>query len=165
MVCVTNYVKYTAEMTTDLGLLDALVQLSFAVQGALGRIAAEHELSLVQVRLLGILRDREPGMQELAKFLSLDKSSVTGLVDRAERRGLVQRESSSEDGRAVRVSMTEQGRALAQQFVKQMERELGALVEGLSEPDRRRLSVLASQVALDAARQALPGISLSPRKR
>lgn len=165
MVCVTYYVKYSPGMTNDLGLLDALVQLSFAVQGALGRVADEHELSLVQVRLLGILRDREPGMLELAKFLALDKSSVTGLVDRAERRGLVQRASSPEDGRAVRVSMTEQGRTLTQQFVKRMERELSELVEGLSETERRRLSVLASQIAFNAAEKALPGVSLLPRKR
>ena len=85
----------------DLGLLDGLVQLSFAVHGALERVAEQHELSLVQVRLLGILRDREPGMLELAKFLGLDKSSVTGLVTRAERRGLVQRSGTEEDRRAV----------------------------------------------------------------
>ncbi len=151
-------------MTVDLGLLDGLVQLSFAVHGALGRVADAHELSLVQVRLLGILRDREPGMQELATFLKLDKSSVTGLVDRAERRGLVRRASSPDDGRAVHVSLTPQGRALVQRCVKELERELGILVEGLSETDRKRLSVLASQVAVNDAQRVMPGVSLAPRK-
>ena len=55
-----------------LGLADGLVQLSFLVQATLGAVAAEEELSIVQVRLLGILRDREPGMLELAAcFISL----------------------------------------------------------------------------------------------
>jgi MarR family transcriptional regulator, lower aerobic nicotinate degradation pathway regulator len=76
---------------TDLGLVDALAQLSFVVQGALGQVAAAHDLSIVQARLLGILRDRRPTIKELARFLQLDKSSVTGLVDRAEERGLVRR--------------------------------------------------------------------------
>ncbi len=79
----------------DLGLVDALAQLSFAVQGALTRVAAAHDASIIQTRLLGILRDRHPTITELAAFLQLDKSSVTGLVDRAEERGLVRRVASA----------------------------------------------------------------------
>ncbi len=47
--------------------------------------------SLTRVRLIGILRDREPGMLELAQHINLEKSSASGLIDRAERRGLVAR--------------------------------------------------------------------------
>ena len=64
-------------------IVDSLVQLSFLVQAVLLRIGTAHDVSIIQIRLLGILRDREPGMMELAKYLNLDKSSVTGLVDLA----------------------------------------------------------------------------------
>ena len=74
--------------------VNALAQLSFVVQSMLARTAAKHDLSLTQLRLLGMLRDRRPSMQELAQRLGLDKSSVTGLVDRAERRGLMKRETA-----------------------------------------------------------------------
>ena len=40
---------------TDLGLVDALAQLTFTVQAAIGRVAATYDLSIVQARLLGIL--------------------------------------------------------------------------------------------------------------
>ena len=93
----------------DLGVVDALAQLSFVVQGALGEIATAHDLSIIQTRLLGVLRDRTPGMNELARFLGLDKSSVTGLVDRAERRGLVRRRPSSADGRGIGVRQLDRG--------------------------------------------------------
>ena len=73
----------------QLSPVDGLAQLSFLIQGMLERRAAEHDLSIIQTRLLGVLRDRTPTMHELARFLGLDKSSATGLVDRAERRGLV----------------------------------------------------------------------------
>jgi DNA-binding MarR family transcriptional regulator len=103
------------EQTTS--LTDALVELSFVIQATLARLANEYEVSLRQVRLLGILRDREPGIVELADVLSLDKSSVSGLVDRAERRGLVQRASSKRaDGRAIRVVLTRHGRTMVNQF-------------------------------------------------
>ena len=76
-------------MAPELDDVDALAQISFLVQGTLERRAGEHGLSLIRRRLLGILRDRTPTMNELARLLGLDKSSTSGLVDRAQRRGLV----------------------------------------------------------------------------
>jgi DNA-binding MarR family transcriptional regulator len=141
-----------------LTLPDGLVQLSFAVQSALGRVAVAHDLSLVQVRLLGILRDREPGMLAVATVMNLDKSSVTGLVDRAERRGLVRRVATPGDRRAVRVGLTEQGRRLVQKVARQIEQELAALVQGLSAPQRRSLAALASRIVADDAERRFPEV-------
>src|ERR1700760_2910332 len=93
-------------------LADALAQLAFLVHGTVEQLAAQHELSMIQTRLLGVLRDRTPTMNELAALLGLDKSSVTGLVDRAARRGLVTRTPSPTDGRAMHVGLTPAGRAL-----------------------------------------------------
>ena len=100
------------------------------------------------MRLLGILRDRTPGMLELARFLDLEKSSITGLVDRAERRGLVQRSTTPEDGRALRVSLTPQGHHITQAFATEVGRQVDLLVVGLNEVDRKRLASLASYIVL-----------------
>ena len=128
-------------------LTDALVELSFLVQTTLARLASEYEVSLIQVRLLGILRDREPGIVELADVLSLDKSSVSGLVDRAQRRGLVERASSrSADGRAIRVVLTERGRRLASQFATRVSDELAQLVKDFSPAQRQRLAAQAARI-------------------
>jgi DNA-binding MarR family transcriptional regulator len=145
-----------------LPLPDGLAQLAFAVQGAIGRVADLHDLSLVQMRLLGILRDREPAMLAVATVLDLDKSSVTGLVDRAERRGLVRRATAPEDGRTVRVTLTARGRRLAQTLTKQVDRELAQLVEGLSEAHREALSTIASQIVADDARRRFPEVPSRP---
>jgi DNA-binding MarR family transcriptional regulator len=126
--------------------IDALVQLSFKVQQALGEVADEHDVSLVQMRLLGILRDREPGMLELAGFLGLDKSSVTGLVTRAELRGLVQRSGREGDRRSVLVALTEGGRAFVAVAERQVRREIAKLVAGLDDDDKEQLASLASRV-------------------
>jgi DNA-binding MarR family transcriptional regulator len=140
----------------DLGLVDALAQLTFAVQSALARIAAAHDLSVIQARLLGIIRDRTPTINELARFLQLDKSSVTGLVDRAEDRGLVRRVPSAVDRRSVQVAITTAGRALIDQGAGDFEAELAGLVTGLSQARQAQLSALASQVVIaDAARRGI----------
>jgi DNA-binding MarR family transcriptional regulator len=128
--------------------VDGLVQLSFLVQNTLARVAGEYELSMTQLRLLGILRDRAPGMQELAAAMALDKSSITGLIDRAERRGLVRRVNGSKDRRAVQVVLTERGREVTQLGARRVQSELNALVRGLSGVNRTRLSALASAVVL-----------------
>src|SRR6201998_1382614 len=88
-------------------LRDALVQLSFALMAALTEVAAEHDLSLTQLRMLGILRDREPRMADLATFTGLERSTVSGLIDRAAQRGLVAKIADPRDGRSVRVTLTE----------------------------------------------------------
>lgn len=46
--------------STD-ALVDGLVRSAFQVMGVLTRIGAEYDLSLTQLRVLGILRDRTPG--------------------------------------------------------------------------------------------------------
>jgi DNA-binding MarR family transcriptional regulator len=131
----------------ELSLVDALVQLSFAVQLILARVGAERDLSVIQARLLGILRDREPTMAELARLLVLDKSSITGLVDRAERRGLVRRGADTEDGRSVRVAVTPHGRELIDACATEVEREIDSLVLDLSGAERHRLAALAGKIA------------------
>jgi MarR family transcriptional regulator, lower aerobic nicotinate degradation pathway regulator len=136
-----------------LGIVDALVQLSFAVQGALAEIADEHDLSIVQTRLLGVLRDRSPGMNELARYLGLDKSSVTGLVDRAEKRGLVRRRPSSEDGRGIEVNVTAAGRKLALRVAIEVGRRIAELTDPLEVAEQEALSEMASRILTADARK------------
>jgi DNA-binding MarR family transcriptional regulator len=150
----------------DLGLVDALAQLTFAVQGALGRIAGEHGMSMIQTRLLGILRDRQPTINQLAGFLQLDKSSVTGLVDRAQERGLVQRTASTLDGRSVHVSITPAGRRLIAHAVAAFEDEIAGLVGGLTPTERARLTTIASHVVVaDASRRGVDVVSVETATR
>lgn len=130
----------------ELSSVDGLVQLSFLVQNALARRAAEHGLSLVQTRLLGVFRDREPSMHELAKLLELDKSSTTGLVSRAERRGFVERVPSTTDRRAVLVSLTDEGRSLVSQVSTRFEADVSMMLRGLPPSGRTALTTLVSQV-------------------
>lgn len=140
-----------------------LAQLSFAVQGTLGQIAAAHDGSIVLARLLGIVRDRRPTIKELAGFLQLDKSSVTGLVDRAVERDLVHRVASPLDGRSVQVVITAAGKRLVDETTTAFEAEIAALVSDLSPAQRDQLSLLASTVvAADARRRGIEVFDVEP---
>jgi DNA-binding MarR family transcriptional regulator len=134
------------QMADQLSLVDGLAQLSFLLYGTLERLAAEHELSIVQTRLLGVLRDRRPTMHQLARLLGLDKSSVTGLVARAERRGLVTRVPSTTDRRAVLVNLTDDGRGLVSAVSVRFEADVSALLHRLPPRDRQALSRIVSRL-------------------
>jgi MarR family transcriptional regulator, lower aerobic nicotinate degradation pathway regulator len=144
----------------QLSPVDGLAQLSFVIHGMLEHRAAEHDLSIIQTRLLGVLRDRRPTMNELARLLGLDKSSVTGLVDRAERRGLVTRVPSATDRRAVLVSLTDDGRSFVSEAASSFEADVTVLLARLPPRDRSTLSRLVSRLLVAAA--ADQGIDLFP---
>ncbi|MDO3409693.1 MarR family transcriptional regulator [Saccharibacillus sp. CPCC 101409] len=128
-------------------IVDSLAQLSYVIQSVLGRSGAVYDLSPIQLRLLGILRDREPSMKQLAERLELDKSSITGLIDRAERRHLVERIPSPEDRRGFNVRLTPDGRRIAREIGGEIERRIGELAGVLTEAERGQLASLALKVA------------------
>jgi DNA-binding MarR family transcriptional regulator len=157
-----------ADRTEPPNLTDALVELSFLIQATLARLANEYQVSLTQVRLLGILRDREPGIVELADVLDLDKSSVSGLVDRAQQRGLVERASSkTTDGRAIRVILTARGRRMASQFAERVSRKIAELVTDFSPAQRERLAAQATRIVTSSgmSRSLKPPRSAPSRRR
>lgn len=118
---------------------DSLIQLSWRVVDLVDAAARPQELSTSQVRLLGILRDREPEILEIARRLGLDKSSVSGLVARAEAKGLVQRFSAGDDKRRVSVRLTPAGRSQAERIERDVYAAVATLLAELPEADRRDL--------------------------
>ena len=127
-------------------LVDAVVMTSFATMAVLTRIAAEHDLSLTQLRVLAILRDRRVKMSELTNFLGLDKSTVSGLVDRAEKRGLLQRAPNPHDGRGVDVFLAPSGMRLAERGVAQVAQSLSPMTSALTPAEGRRLVTLLERM-------------------
>jgi DNA-binding MarR family transcriptional regulator len=85
-------------------------------------------------------------MGDLGATLGLEKSSLTGLVDRAVRRGLVRRAPDPDDRRAVHVLLTEEGREVAEDFYAATCRRVDELAARLSPPDRDRLATLLGTI-------------------
>ncbi len=123
----------------DSDVTDTLVQTAFVIMGILTRVASDHDVSLTQLRVLGILRDHRPRMSQLAEFLGLDKSTLSGLIERAEQRGLVERTRSTTDGRATEVGMTSAGCALAEQVHARVRDEIAVLTTGFDAVTRAML--------------------------
>jgi DNA-binding MarR family transcriptional regulator len=132
----------TREETPERDLMDGLVQAAFTVMAVLTRVGSRHELSLTQLRLLGILRDRRPGVTDLARHLGLDKSTISGLVDRAVKRGLVERAADPGDGRAVQVALSARGRQLAETVEDEIAVLIAPMTGNLTSAEQRRMHAL-----------------------
>ena len=128
------------------GLVDALAQAAFVMMAVLSKVGADNDLSLTQLRVLAILRDRRLRMTALADYLGLEKSTMTGLVDRAEKRGLLHRAPSPGDGRAVDVFLSREGAELAGRLSTHITRTLSPMTSKLAPPEQRLLQTLVEQM-------------------
>jgi MarR family transcriptional regulator, organic hydroperoxide resistance regulator len=102
-------------------------------------VAAELDVSPQQI---AALRHLEPGspvpMNELASQMACDNSNVTGIVDRLERQGLVERRSAEHDRRVKMLVVTEKGAALREQIGRRLAQP-DPRIAALSRADQRAL--------------------------
>ncbi|MEV7883928.1 MarR family winged helix-turn-helix transcriptional regulator [Streptomyces sp. NPDC002817] len=97
--------------------------------------AAEHALTGAQARLVSLLSLEPLPMRKLADKLRCEPSNVTGIVDRLESRGLVERRPDPADRRVKLAAVTEEGRAVARSLRESL-RFAREPLAGLSDAER-----------------------------
>lgn len=113
------------------------------------------ELTYPQYLALLVLWERDDiTVKALGEKLFLDSGTITPLIKRLETRGLVQRRRDKSDERQVRITLTEDGRAM-----KQAAKEVPlAIAKGVGgdpqDAERLRLELLTLRERLDAALNA-----------
>ncbi len=109
--------------------------------------------SLIHLNVLTMLEAEGPqSMSRLAETLDVSVASTTGIVDRMERRGLVERRHEEKDRRVVLVYPTEAGLDVFREIDERRRFGLGKLLERLTVPELEGL--LAGHRALRVARTA-----------
>ena len=122
-------------------------EIGMAQRVKAGAALAELGLGFAQAHALRMLDPEEPiAMSALAERLFCDASNVTGLVDRLEARGLVERRSDAHDRRVKALTLTPAGVALRDQVVAVMSEPPDAIA-ALPAADQRALrDILARAV-------------------
>ena len=93
-------------------------------------------LSLVHLNVLMVLtEDGGLPMRVLAESLDVSQASATGIVDRMEQRGLVERQRDDEDRRVIRVALTDAGRQLIAGVASERRGHLAALLDALTDEE------------------------------
>ena len=97
----------------------------------------EHGVTPVQYAALqGV--GNTPGIDQrsLARAIGLDTSTIAGVIDRLEARGLMLREASAEDRRVRLLQLTNEGRALLAALVPAMQRAQERMLAPLPKGER-----------------------------
>jgi DNA-binding MarR family transcriptional regulator len=141
----------TPEPVRDGSLGEAVQQLAKAQRARLAALLAPHGLHPGQDNLLVLLWSH-PGLRqaELARRLGIEPPTVTRMVQRLERAGLVERQHDPHDARLVRVRATPRARMLEGVVRRAWEEVDTLLTDAVGEDgarDLRRL-LLASADAL-----------------
>ncbi|MFI9594698.1 MarR family winged helix-turn-helix transcriptional regulator [Nonomuraea sp. NPDC052265] len=146
-----------------LSLTEALVRLAHLVQQVYGEVSREHDLTPQQAQLLCLLVGGPIGMTGLTRALHLEKSSLTGLVDRAEKRGLVARVRDERDRRACLIELTCAGAEIAVRAHDGVAARLETLAAGLPTAHRDLLAgVIGTILAEDTDRTGRTWAGLEP---
>jgi DNA-binding MarR family transcriptional regulator len=129
-------------------ILEAIIYLYTESRRITKELARRAELTgpqLTVVKLLETVGDLS--LSDLSDRIRAQNSTVTGIVDRMEREGLVVRERSKEDRRVVIIRLTDKGLRLARDIpVEPMEVFRGALAS-LSNAEMRELLRILTKIA------------------
>lgn len=133
--------------------MSLLYRLLQSGRPALMAICQEYELTPPQAFLLRYLDPDKPvAMNELAEALACDASNITGLVDRLETRGLLQRQQDSADRRVKMIVVTESGAKFRRNLLSRL-LEPPIPLASLPEGDKRTLHNLLKR-ALERSEHA-----------
>jgi DNA-binding MarR family transcriptional regulator len=128
----------------DLPLVAEWQRVTHVLLAELDRRLGDLGLTAGEVNALACLRGGKPlGLRRLAEATGQPPSTLTGVVDRLERRGLVARRPHPEDRRAFELAPTAEGRRAIARVAKAFD-DLGA---ALPEETARVLAAVAA--ALD----------------
>ncbi|MEO8479456.1 MAG: MarR family transcriptional regulator [Gemmatimonadota bacterium] len=136
-------------MTETHRLTAALVSLGRTVRARQGELLQPHGLHPGQDALL-LEVWREPGLNQssLAHRLGIESPTVTRMVARLERVGLLERRRDPDDARCMRIHPTPRSRLL-EAAVKRVWEELGEdLARGIGADDAAELTSLAERAGL-----------------
>lgn len=87
------------------------------------------------------------GINELTQRVARDKSQMTRTLRSLERKGLIQRDPSSSDGRVSLVSLTTDGDIVVRELMAAVAEVIGEILEPISPSEREVLKDLMERVS------------------
>lgn len=89
--------------------------------------------------------------KDIAELTIKDQTTLTRILDKLERKGLVKRQTSSSDRRVFLIYLTDEGRDFENRLVPIANEVLGNALEGLSEQETEQLKTLLNRILWNVA--------------
>lgn len=141
-------------------ILEAIIYLYTEGRRVTKEFARRANLTGPQLTVIKMLEQiGDLSLSELSDRIRAQNSTVTGIIDRMEREGLVVRERSTTDRRVVHIKLTDKGERIAAEIpVEPMEIFRGAL-ESLSPQETRELLKISTKLATQVQKLVGPGMN------
>ncbi len=111
------------------------------------QIVASFGVTAVQAMVLGFLHEADQiSSRELGERTQLDSATLTGVLDRLESGGLIERTPNPADRRAIRVVLTTKGKATTLEMRTVMEEANAEFLHDLSDQERQTLRELLGKI-------------------
>jgi DNA-binding MarR family transcriptional regulator len=107
------------------------------------KIQKEHGVSIPQLMCLDYLGQKEEYRStqiDIARYLNLNASTMSGIIDRLETRGYVARLPNPRDKRTVLISLTSKGARLLETSPQLLHNQLSARLEKLPEKKLKEIN-------------------------
>jgi MarR family transcriptional regulator, organic hydroperoxide resistance regulator len=140
----------------------SVIELCFSARGWWSAVCEELELTPSQGMALRSL-DRPLPMSTLAEALACDASNITGIVDKLESRGLIDRRAADHDRRIKMLFVTDRGRALRDRLINRL-LEPPAAVAALPLDVKTRLTATLRKVLAELNLYPAPAAAESRRR-
>lgn len=128
-------------------ILGRVVRVVAEIRRRQAAVTQRHGVTMLQYTAIQMLRRHGAlNITELARRLHLYQSTVSALVDRMERDGLLRRVQSSRDRRAVRLRLTERADAIAETLCISPYELFKGLVRALDSRERTELAHLVERL-------------------
>jgi DNA-binding MarR family transcriptional regulator len=134
-------------------VVDAVLGASRALVAVAARSLSgvAEEVTLTQYRSLVVMASRGPqSVAALADAVAVTPPTASRLCDRLVRKGLIRRRTDPRDRRAVRLALTESGRALVDAVTERRRTEIARLLEAVPLDAQRSMVAALGQLAAAA---------------
>lgn len=131
----------------DLRILRSLRRITRSIALHSRRLSAESSITSPQLVCLRTVIENGPlTATAISREIHVSPSTIVGILDRLEDKGLVLRERSKEDRRIVFVSATESGRELAQNTPSPLQQKLSEALKQLPESEQLQITLSLERV-------------------
>ena len=122
-------------------ILNSIRQIIHAIDVDSRRLTSDHKVTGPQLMcLMAVVENGSIKAVEIAKRVHFSPSTLVGVLDRLEAKGLIRRERNAEDRREVSIIATEAGRRLISRTPFPLQHSLGHALSQLSDREREELA-------------------------
>ena len=131
----------------DLRILNAIRQMIRAADIDSRKLAAEHGITAPQlVSLMAVVEEEPTTAIDVAHRVHLSPSTLVGVLDRLQAKGLIKRERNPDDRREVTIVATDAGRQVAAQTPFPLQHSLQRALRHMTVEERKQVAACMARL-------------------